>query len=844
MGAGIEVGGHRDSLEFVRSASPPAVRVASSLDTLLILSRSLPVAKAGSLLADALDLLLAGIGCARGAAYRADEGALELVGERGLPQPLRSALRRLPLSGAPWFAAQRAALSLKPVFDRDLATGAGPLDRAALGFAQWGQVMACPIASGREVHGVLVFAWPPSEEPVCAAHAVVEIACGMIAAHLGRRAGEQRRSGSPDDGARAPRPATLGILAGGFAEELGAQLAEVGRCIEEERRMSCALRVRLAQHEGERALAAPRTRDPARALVAARESTARFLSAIQPAAPARLELGALAADVLALAAPHLRRRRIDVALEADGHPFVVGRRGELMQLFVHLILGVIGVRDDADEVASDRSSLIPRAFKLAVRRRERQVLVSMSDEGAGARSSLFDQVSEDHLDLEIPRRILGAHEGRIEVGPGLDGAYWSVALPVATSEIERRAARVTVPRGAFSGAARPVLVWIDEDDLFLEIMVQSLPEIDVRVARSAAEAMQLFSFGVSPALVLCNVRLPDRPGHALHADLDTRRPGLGARFAFVSDGVVAPEVAGYVMASGRPTLRRPIDLDQIKALALQAPEPLDRAAIVPVAPVASAAPRALPDARVDPQRAPTVPERLALRTLDDVSSLAGPASLARRPATEPPPTPSTHGMPRSAMREQELDAAARATVEMLRREGPKRGAIVGAMLRERGLSEPEALSVLSYALSRRILLRDPLPSTLLRVPDADAARRVLVVDDDFDLCQTLREVLQDEGYGVDTAANGREALDRLQGSQPPGLVVLDLMMPVMDGWKVLDELARDASLSRIPVVVISAGRTGVRGANLPRGHEFLSKPLDYHKLVTTIDRSMRLCPPP
>jgi CheY-like chemotaxis protein len=74
--------------------------------------------------------------------------------------------------------------------------------------------------------------------------------------------------------------------------------------------------------------------------------------------------------------------------------------------------------------------------------------------------------------------------------------------------------------------------------------------------------------------------------------------------------------------------------------------------------------------------------------------------------------------------------------------------------------------------------------------------------------------------------------------------VLDLMMPVMDGWKVLDELARDASLSRIPVVVISAGRTGVRGANLPRGHEFLSKPLDYHKLVTTIDRSMRLCPPP
>ncbi len=662
---------------FVRSP-PPAVRVASSLDTLLILSRSLPVAKRGSLLVDALDLLLAGIGCARGAAYRADGDALELVGDRGLPQPLRAHLRRLTLSGDPWFAAQRAALERKLVIDRDLAAGAGagPLDRAALAFAQWGQVMACPIVDGREVHGVLVFAWPPSEEPVRAAHAVVEIACGMIATHLAARRGEEQRRERPrSDGARATpveTPRTLGILAGGFAEELVEELAEVGRCIDEERRISRALRVRLAQHEGEKAwaeLAPPRTKDPTRALAIARESTARFLSAIQPAAPARVDLGALAADVLALTAPHLRRRRIDVTFEADGHPFVVGRRGDLMQLFVHLILGVVGVHDDLDDLASDRGSLIPRAFKLDVSRRERRVVVRMSDERDGARSSFFDAVSDARLDLDVPRRIVGAHEGSIEVGPGLEGAHWSVALPVASSEIERRAARTTQPRGALSGPARPVLVWIDEDDLFLEIMVEALPEIDVRVARSAAEAMQLFAFGVSPALVLCNVRLPDRPGHALHADLDTRRPGLGARFAFVSDGVLTPEVEGYLTASGRPTLKRPIDLDQVKALAAEEPPRLERPVI---------ARPALLEARLDPQRAPTVPA-----------------------------LPAAHGVLRAAMREQELDTVARATAETLRREGPKRGAAVGAMLRERGLSEPEALSVLSFALSRRILTRDP-----------------------------------------------------------------------------------------------------------------------------------------
>ena len=475
---------------------------------------------------------------------------------------------------------------------------------------------------------MLVFAWPPAEEPVCAALAIVEIACGMIAAHLDLSADEQRRAGSPVEGARAVRNATLGILAGGFAEELGAQIVEIGRCIDDERRISAALRARLALHEGERArteLAFARTRDPARPLAAAREGAARFLSAIQPAAPARLDLGVLAADVLALAAPHLRRRRIDVALDADGHPFVVGRRSELMQLFVHLILGVVGVRDDADEVASDRSSLIPRAFKLELHRRERDVVVTLSDEGAGARSSFFDVVSAIPLDLEVPRRIVGAHEGRLDVGPGLDGAHFRVALPVATSELERRAARVTVQRGALSGTTRPVLVWIDEDDLLLEIMVEALPEIDVRVARSAAEAMQLFAFGVSPALVVCNVRLPDRPGHVLHADVDTRRPGIGARFAFVADGALAPEVTSYLMASGRPMLKRPIDLDQVRALAVQDPALLDRPAIAP------------PEL-VDPQRAPTVPARLAVRAADDGEALAEPASLARIPATMRPPS--------------------------------------------------------------------------------------------------------------------------------------------------------------------------------------------------------------
>jgi CheY-like chemotaxis protein len=157
------------------------------------------------------------------------------------------------------------------------------------------------------------------------------------------------------------------------------------------------------------------------------------------------------------------------------------------------------------------------------------------------------------------------------------------------------------------------------------------------------------------------------------------------------------------------------------------------------------------------------------------------------------------------------------------------------MLRGRGLSEAEALSVITYALSTGVIVRDPPPAATLRVAGPDGRGRVLVVDDDFDLRQTLEQILGDEGYFVETAANGREALAHLRQSGAPRVLVLDLMMPVMDGWQLLDELKRDPALSAIPVVVISAGKTGLRGRT---AQEVLSKPLDYYKLVATIDRSV------
>lgn len=82
---------------------------------------------------------------------------------------------------------------------------------------------------------------------------------------------------------------------------------------------------------------------------------------------------------------------------------------------------------------------------------------------------------------------------------------------------------------------------------------------------------------------------------------------------------------------------------------------------------------------------------------------------------------------------------------------------------------------------------------------------VLVVDDDDEIRTLLGAILEDEGYGVREASDGREAMDVLHdGAELPAVILLDLMMPVMSGLDVLDALAGSERLRRIPVVVMTA----------------------------------------
>lgn len=111
---------------------------------------------------------------------------------------------------------------------------------------------------------------------------------------------------------------------------------------------------------------------------------------------------------------------------------------------------------------------------------------------------------------------------------------------------------------------------------------------------------------------------------------------------------------------------------------------------------------------------------------------------------------------------------------------------------------------------------------------------VLVVDDDAAVRQGLLEFLEDEGYSALGAENGRRALEVLEQIEAPRLILLDLKMPVMDGWQFLAERARRAQTT--PVVLLS-GMGFIQDA--PGVADFLSKPVNLAKLRECLERFCR-----
>ena len=112
-----------------------------------------------------------------------------------------------------------------------------------------------------------------------------------------------------------------------------------------------------------------------------------------------------------------------------------------------------------------------------------------------------------------------------------------------------------------------------------------------------------------------------------------------------------------------------------------------------------------------------------------------------------------------------------------------------------------------------------------------------MVDDDVDLLEALSEILESEGFGIHQARNGLEALEVLEPLRPD-LILLDLMMPVMDGWEFAERIRGRPDWAQIPVIVLSADRNVGDKARKLGAVGYLAKPFELSELLSLVQTSL------
>ena len=128
-------------------------------------------------------------------------------------------------------------------------------------------------------------------------------------------------------------------------------------------------------------------------------------------------------------------------------------------------------------------------------------------------------------------------------------------------------------------------------------------------------------------------------------------------------------------------------------------------------------------------------------------------------------------------------------------------------------------------------------------PARDCGRTVLVVEDDRDVREAISEVLVDCDYKPVHDSNGAEALERLRSAPvAPCVILLDVMMPTMDGWEFRAAQQRDPAVKDIPVVVLSAHADGADAASKMDAAGYLKKPVTLEALLGLVERFCVLDP--
>lgn len=115
-------------------------------------------------------------------------------------------------------------------------------------------------------------------------------------------------------------------------------------------------------------------------------------------------------------------------------------------------------------------------------------------------------------------------------------------------------------------------------------------------------------------------------------------------------------------------------------------------------------------------------------------------------------------------------------------------------------------------------------------------KKILIIEDNADIAKALNEVLSDSGFEIDVAYNGKEGLDHLINKEPPDLILLDLFLPVMNGFEFRLRQMNIPYLSQIPVIVMSADACVKNRCKLLHCDQFLKKPFELVDLLAVVNQ--------
>jgi signal transduction histidine kinase/ActR/RegA family two-component response regulator len=547
----------------------PSDRAAAQREGLLRLARLLVGAHHGGTLSESLEVVASSLGVEACAAYEEDRDALVLVTHRGLSPEMRAALERLERSEEPWFIAARAWKSRRIVVEADVAaatTGAAAAACFPAGARLSGA--AVPLVSGREVLGVLVLLCRRSDTFDAAACGFLETAAGLVT--LARKAeGPETPAASRREEAQMGPLAMAGMLAAHFADDVRGPLAGIGLVLREEERVLA--KIRTPDDEAAASLRQLRQliQEAQLAVNRAQAVTAQIAGAAQASKKEPLVFADVLKEAIAMTEPAASVRGVVLVRQLHGDDRVLGRRPELVPAFVAMITNAIQACVDGPRTRRP-------TVKITMEDDPRGVAVCIEDSGAGVpadvRSRIFDPFFSTHegaagIGLTLAKHAIIGSSGHIEISlsAALGGALFRAVLPRASGA--RKDRRTSLSSATLRRVTPgPSIVWIDRDEVFVAGARRALDTLDVRTAASVADGERLLLGERPPELVFCELDLPDGSGLDLHAQVAKQSPELAARFVFVSDGVLSPERAAYVLASGCPTILKPIDLDDIRTL--------------------------------------------------------------------------------------------------------------------------------------------------------------------------------------------------------------------------------------------------------------------------------------